>query len=91
MVQDIRIRLPREVWSSRSNRFADGVEIRCASPWPRRTLAELEASTTCDSGRWHASPQHTRFARKALRGIEHGLDFLLKVNEGQSSGNKVAW
>ena len=90
MVQDIpEFRLPREVVELEIEQIRlTGVEIKCGVALGRDvTLAQLESehdAVILAAGTLR--PNTLDLPGKELRGIEHGLDFLLKVNEGQSEG-----
>ena len=94
MVQDIpEFRLPRDVVELEIEQIRlTGVEIRCGVALGRDvTLAQLEAeSDAVILAAGTLRPNTLDLPGKELRGIEHGLDFLLKVNEGEASGEKVA-
>ncbi len=87
MVQDIpEFRLPREVIELEIEQIRlCGVEIRCGVALGRDvTLAQLEAdydAVVLAAGTLR--PNLLDLPGKDLRGIEHGLDFLLKVTEGK--------
>jgi len=87
MVQDIpEFRLPREVVELEIEQIhLTGVEIRCGVALGRDvTLAQLEAdydAVVLAAGTFRAN--YLDLPGKNLRGIEHGLDFLLKVGEGK--------
>ena len=87
MVQDIpEFRLPREVVELEIEQIRlTGVEIRCGVALGRDvTLAELEAeydAVILAAGTFR--PNTLDLPGKELHGIEHGMDFLLKVGQGQ--------
>jgi NADPH-dependent glutamate synthase beta subunit-like oxidoreductase/predicted nucleotide-binding protein (sugar kinase/HSP70/actin superfamily) len=87
MVQDIpEFRLPREVVELEIEQIRlAGVEIRCGVALGRDvTLAQLEAeydAVVLAAGTFR--PNNLDLPGKELRGIEHGMDFLLKVGQGQ--------
>jgi formate dehydrogenase major subunit len=87
MVQDIpEFRLPREVVELEIEQIRlTGVEIRCGVALGRDvTLAELEAeydAVILAAGTFR--PNNLDLPGKEMRGIEHGMDFLLKVGQGQ--------
>ena len=87
MVQDIpEFRLPRDVVELEIEQIRlTGVEIRCGVALGRDvTLAELEAdydAVILAAGTFR--PNNLDLPGKELRGIEHGMDFLLKVGQGQ--------
>ena len=87
MVQDIpEFRLPREVVELEIEQIRlTGVEIRCGVALGRDvTLAQLEAeydAVILAAGTFR--PNHLDLPGKELHGIEHGMDFLLKVGQGQ--------
>jgi formate dehydrogenase major subunit len=87
MVQDIpEFRLPREVVELEIEQIRlTGVEIRCGVALGRDvTLPELEAeydAVILAAGTFR--PNTLDLPGKEMRGIEHGMDFLLKVGQGQ--------
>jgi glutamate synthase (NADPH/NADH) small chain len=87
MVQDIpEFRLPREVVELEIEQIRlTGVEIRCGVALGRDvTLAQLEAeydAVILAAGTFR--PNNLDLPGKELHGIEHGMDFLLKVGQGQ--------
>src|ERR1017187_2872950 len=87
MVQDIpEFRLPREVVEREIEQIRlTGVEIRCGVALGRDvTLAQLETeydAVVLAAGTFR--PNNLDLPGKELRGIEHGMDFLLKVGQGQ--------
>jgi len=87
MVQDIpEFRLPRDVVELEIEQIRRcGVEIRCGVALGRDvTLAELEAehdAVVLAAGTLR--PNLLDIPGKELRGIEHGVDFLLKITEGK--------
>jgi NADPH-dependent glutamate synthase beta subunit-like oxidoreductase/predicted nucleotide-binding protein (sugar kinase/HSP70/actin superfamily)/ferredoxin len=87
MIQDIpEFRLPRDVVDLEIEQIRlTGVEIRCGVSLGKDvTLAELEAefdAVVLAAGTFRAN--YLSLPGKELRGIEHGLDFLLKVGEGK--------
>lgn len=87
MIQDIpEFRLPREVVELEIEQIRlTGVEIRCGVALGRDvTLAELEASydaVVLAAGTLR--PNLLDIPGKELRGIAHGLDFLLEVTQGK--------
>jgi formate dehydrogenase major subunit len=89
MIQDIpEFRLPREVVELEIEQIRlCGVEIRCGVALGRDvTLAELEAgydAVVLAAGTLR--PNLLDIPGKELRGIEHGLDFLLEVTEGRET------
>ena len=86
MVQDIpEFRLPREVVELEIEQIRlTGVEIRCGVALGRDvTLAQLETeydAVVLAAGTFR--PNNLDLPGKELRGIEHGMDFLLKVGQG---------
>jgi formate dehydrogenase major subunit len=87
MVQDIpEFRLPREIVELEIEQIRlTGVEIRCGVALGRDvTLAQLEAeydAVVLAAGTFR--PNNLDLPGKELSGIEHGMDFLLKVGQGQ--------
>ena len=87
MVQDIpEFRLPRDVVELEIEQIRlTGVEIRCGVALGRDvTLAELEAeydAVVLAAGTFR--PNNLDLPGKELRGIEHGMEFLLKVGQGE--------
>jgi len=88
MIQDIpEFRLPREVVELEIEQIRlTGVEIRCGVALGRDvTLAELETSydaVVLAAGTFR--PNHLDLPGKQLTGIQHGLDFLLRVGQGET-------
>jgi len=87
MVQDIpEFRLPRDVVELEIEQIRlTGVEIRCGVALGRDvTLAQLEAdydAVILAAGTFR--PNNLDLPGKELRGIEHGMEFLLKVGQGE--------